>query len=152
MNIKKRKRALFNQNSKNEDFTILSLFKSCGIFLIVFAVISLISILILSFIFYSTKDPTSKIKIAALISLYFSSFVCAFMMSKKNGQMFLVGGFIFGLCIIVLTLILSLFFKSEGTMQNSIILRSIIIIPTMLGGVLGGKKKEHKRKRHKIPS
>ena len=142
-NFKKRKKL----SSTELNFALL--FKRATVFTVMFFAISFVIMLIMSCVFYNTSDPTSKISIISLCALYLSSFVCGFLLSKLNGQLYLLGSFTLGIMIFLSSLLLSLFFGNEGFFATSLAWRALAPVFCIIGG-FGGMRKEkqhHKRKR-----
>ncbi|MGM9666200.1 MAG: TIGR04086 family membrane protein [Eubacteriales bacterium] len=146
MNIKKRKR-LISQEQK-DDANLGTVMIRCALFTLIFCAVSALMILIFSWIFYSTEDPTSKITLASLCSLYSSCFICSFALSRISGQRNFLCGIVFGAMVVILTLLLSLAVK-DGTMNNPILWRALIPVVTVAAALLA--KKRERKPRHKIP-
>lgn len=146
MNIRKRKRLM--PTEKNEDANLGTVMIRCALFTLIFCAVSALMILIFSWIFYSTEDPTSKITLASLLSLYTSCFICSFVLSRINGKRNFLCGIVFGAMIVILTLLLSLAVK-DGGMKNPVLWRALIPVVTVAAALIA-KKRERKIK-HKIP-
>lgn len=146
MNIKKRKR-LISQEQK-DDANLGTVMIRCALFTLIFCAVSALMILIFSWIFYSTEDPTSKITLASLSSLYTSCFICSFVLSRINGQRNFLCGIVFGAMVVILTLLLSLAVK-DGSMKNPVLWRALIPVVTVVAALLA--KKRERKPRHKIP-
>lgn len=146
MNIKKRKRLISRENGDEANLGTVML--RCAIFTLIFCAVSALMILIFSWIFYSTEDPTSKITLAALCSLYTSCFICSFVLSRINGQRNFLCGIVFGAMVVILTLLLSLAVQ-DGGMKNPVLWRALIPIVTVASALLA--KKRERRTKHRIP-
>ena len=133
-------------NSNSLSFS--KLFLRCLLFVIAFALITSASILICSAIFYNTTNPTSKIELASLISLYFSTFLSSMILTKINGEKWLFGGIILGFLIYLITLALALLIQDEPNPKN-IAFRLLIILVSIFSAFLA-RKREKKRRMHKI--
>lgn len=129
-------------NKKSLSFCKLILRSS--IFVFAFMIVLSISTLISSFLFYNTTNPTSKIELAALISLYFSTFLCSLMLTRINGEKWLLGGLVLGVLIYMTTLVFAIFIKDDPNPKN-IILRALIIAVSVFSAFIS-RKREKKRK------
>lgn len=115
----------------------------CLIFTGVFALLSTAFILIFSGIFYNTTNPTAKIEIASLASLYLSVAICSSALTRINSQKWLFGGLILGCMIYITTLFFAIFIQDDPNTEN-IILRAIIPILSTVFAFLS-RKKDKKR-------
>ena len=146
MDIKKRKR--FLSQEKSTDINLGTVMIRCALFTLIFCAVSALMILIFSWIFYSTEDPTSNITLASLLSLYMSCFICSFVLSRINGQKNFLCGIVFGAMVVILTLLLSLSVNG-GEIKNPVLWRALIPVVTVAASLLA-KKRERKAK-HRIP-
>ena len=137
----------------SEGMPFYKLIIRCAVFLLIFALVAVISALICSAIFFKTENPTSKIQLASLISLYLSVAVCSVVLTRINGERWLFGGLILGFMIYFSTLMLAFFIKDTPS-TSSIILRALIPVISTFFAFLSRKrdKKHHKSriKRHKF--
>ncbi len=144
MNKKKRK---FKSNA---ELNFKNLFTRCILFSIIYFIVGLIFLLVLSWVFYNSDDPTSKIELVGLISLYSAGLITSFVQSKVNGQYYFLSGLILGLLILSVSLILSLIFPIDNAFSAiNLIWRGLIPVICVLGGVLGAKNRNSKRKHHR---
>ena len=141
-----------NSTTRKEAFdncslSISKLILRCLIFTVGFCVLSSILVIMMSAIFYSTENPTSRLRLGALIALYASTFITSLLLTKINGQKWLFGGLILGAMIAVLTLLLSFLVPSEAS-GHSIPYKAIIILVSLLAAFMGKRrdKSSHKRK------
>ena len=142
--IKKRKKL----HSAELDFK--KLFKRCLIFTLIFCVISVIITAIISLLFFNFKDPGARVLTASLISLYLSSFVSGFILSKVNGQKHFIGGLLLGCSTMVLTFIIACFISFDTAFSfTSIIWRLLIPVFCVLGSLLGERREKKHTHRHK---
>lgn len=137
---------MFNNRNKIKELTFPILLKRCLLFSLIFAVITVLLVLIFSAFFYNTENPTSKLQLIAIISVYLAAFISAFALSKVNGGLYFWGGLILGSIILALILILSIFIKVDN--QN-IFLQLALPIISILGAMLGQKReKRNKHRKH----
>ena len=148
MKAKKERRSFATR--KNEESTLGDVMIHCSVFTLIFCAVSAIMILIFSWIFYSTSDPTSKIPLASLCALYSSCFTCSFALSRINGDKNILCGIVFGAFVVILTLLFSLFTKEGYGMKNSVIFRALIPVVTVTASLLAKKKiRTPKHRMHK---
>ena len=129
----------------HEGLSFSKLILRCFLFSIIFCAISFLIILGISFALYSTTNPTAKATIGGLISLYSSTFITVFIMTKVNKERWLFGGLILGGIIFLITLLLSALVDGSANAQ-SIIYRAIIILISLISAFLARKKEPKKRK------
>ena len=114
---------------------------------------ALVLMMIGAFICYSSGDPNAFVDTVALVSLYMSSLVCGFAAVKKNRSSALFCGTLSGIFMMLFFVICSLFFDSDlqaaFKFPISILLRVGIIAASILGGYVGLKKGNNKRKPRK---
>lgn len=134
--------------SAKERLSFSKLILRCAVFAIVFCVFSLIVILTTSAIFYGTTNPTSKTKLGGIASLYLSTFITTFIMTKLNKEKWLFGGLILGGMIFAITLLLSVLINGEST-SNNVLLRIIVLAVSLFSSFLA-RKKEPKNKKRKF--
>ena len=134
---------------QNSELNFKDIFKRCVIFTVIFFLISIITTAIIGAIFYNTKDPTSKIAITSLLSLYLSSFISGFILSKINKQRYFLGGLILGILLFIITFVAGIIIDSKESFElGSIIWRLLIPVVCILGSMLGIKKDtKHKHNR-----
>lgn len=135
---------MFNNRNKIKELTFPILLKRCLVFSLIFAVISVLLVLILSAFFYNTENPTSKLLLIATISMYLATFLSAFFLSKLNGSLYFWGGLILGTIILALILVLSIFVKVDN--QN-IFLQLALPVISILGAMLGQKREKRTKRR-----
>ena len=130
------------RNLTPKEFNFKILLKRCFIFLCVFLALYVLSALIVSAIFYSSADPTSKINIASMLCIFISVFISGYIMAKINNQKLFLGGLILGFMIMLLDIVLCLIFNDISITDLPILLAipAICILGSMLG-----KKREHKK-------
>ena len=132
-------------HSKNKELTFPSLIKRTLLFTAIFALLSVLIILVLSVIFYGTEKSDTKIPFISIISIYASALITSFLLSKFNGHFYFWGGLILGGFALSLILISSIFIKNDS--QNLLFQLAIPLI-TILGALLG-QKRAPKRKNHR---
>lgn len=137
----------FKQSSPNEEINLFTVVKRCFLFTIIFFMFSLLLLLVLSFLFMKSKDPASWINLIGKFTLYFSAFVCSFILSKKNKQNYILSGLILGAIITGVIFTISLFYKNDA--NNSTIWLALIPVTTILGSVVAIKRRSKPRKRHR---
>ena len=142
--LKKRKKL------HNAELDFKKLLKRCLIFTLIFCIVSIIVTAIISLLFFNFKDPGAKVLVASLISLYLSSFVSGFILSKVNGQKYFAGGLLLGCMTMILTFIIACFISIEATFSfTSIIWRLLIPVFCILGSLLGVRREKKQPHRHK---
>ena len=131
------------------ELSFIDIIKSCLLFLVFFCALSLVLILITSFIFFRLEDPTAWLDIIGKFVLYFSALVSGFLLSKRNLQRYVPGGLFLGALITALIFTLSLILQNE-TANNNALWLALIPVCTVLGSVLGIKRtsKPRRHKRH----
>ena len=106
-----------------------------------------------AFICYSSGDPNSLIDIVAIVSVYLSSLACGFAAVKKNRSSALLCGSLSGVFMMLFFIICSIFFgsnaESEFKFPVSILLRVAIIAVAVLGGYMGLKRGNNKKRTRK---
>ena len=133
--------------NSRESLPLYKLVLRCAIFTIIFCFISVFTIFVTSLILYNTTNPTSKSELGGLISLYISTFITVFIMTKINKEKWLFGGLILGGLIFALTLFLSIFIDGDVA-PNNFFFRLIIFAISLISSLLG-RKKERKRRNFK---
>lgn len=136
-----------NFNSKSKDLTLIMLLKSCLLFLLVFISLCVFISVIMSLIFYQSLNPSKMVDLISLSSLFLSAFVSAFLLSKANGQKYLLGGILLGIMIFILLFIGALFTERKIFSADFLFRLSVPAI-TMIGA-LAGIKREKKSKKPK---
>lgn len=142
--MKLRNKKRFNQN---KSFDLKSLFKRCFLFSVIFLILSNIISLIISLMLYKLKDNTSFINIGSITSLFLSTLITAFAQSRVNKQYYLLGSIILGGIIFGLVTFIALILNKGNISSNTLLIKSLIPIISVLGGMLGIKN-EKKRKKH----
>ena len=136
--------------SEQNDISFLYILKKCLLFIPVFCIISLFMIFLLSFIFYRTEDSKSKIDLCGILSLYLSTAITTFILTKSSPTMGLLGGSVFGAFIFIFTYLISLFFEKSDTGVQNILLRLGVILISFIVSLMMQriKCKNKKRRRH----
>ncbi len=128
--------------------SLLGILKNSLIFFLVFVGICISLSVILSVIFYNFPNPVAYTEIIATASLFIASFVSAFLLSKKTGQKYLLGGLFLGL-IIVFVLFVGSLFTDTKILSAEFLLKLLVPALCVLGALLGIKREKRvKRKRH----
>ena len=138
----------FKFNKENEDFTFFSLFKSCLLFFAIFLVLCILCSVTFSLVFYQTINPDKMLDLASIASLYISAFLSAFLMSKKNGQKYILGGTILGI-MILFVLVIGSFFTDTKIISAEFLLKAVIPFVCILGSVLGIKREKKVKRKHR---
>lgn len=143
-----RKRKAYARESGNETDNLLSYFKKSCAYLIVFLIIASLLLIISSIILYNLSDPSKLFKVTGRAVLYFSSFLCAYMLSKRLDGKNLRYGIFLAFMIFALILILELLFMNNEGKTNWLYL--VLIFPTvMVGSFLGMHRKATRKHRHR---
>ena len=133
----------------NDNLTVNNLIKRTFIFIIPTVLLCILFTMLFSAVFFNMPDSTSKISLCATLSLYFTAFFAGFIISKINGQKYLLGGALLGFLIFAINIIFFLIF--EDNIELSYIMTKLLIpVTCILGSILGIKreKKPTKRKRY----
>ena len=105
-----------------------------------------------AFLCFLSGDPNAYVLAAALSVLYLSSFISGFAAVKKNRSSALLCGSLSGIFLMLLFMLCSFFFNSDAnaTFQFpfSVFLRAAMIAASVLGGYLGAKKGNNKKRSH----
>ena len=140
-------RKKFSFNKENGEMTFISLIKSCLLFFAVFAVLCVVFSAVFSLIFYQTLNPSKMLDISSLSSLYLASFVSAFLLSKKNGQKYLIGGAMLGI-IILFVLVIGAIFCNTKIFSVEFLLKAVVPFVCILGAFLGIKREKKNKRKH----
>lgn len=140
------KKRIYHQ--KNNELTIKDIIIRCAIFSIAFCIIGFFVALIVSYFLYHSTDPSSLTQIAGISSLFFSTFLTSFIQSKINKQFYFLSSLLLGAYIFILTLVLCLLTKKLDFSATSFIWRLLIPVFSLLGGVIGSKRKTKIKKHH----
>ena len=136
---------------KQQDFSFKDIIIRSCFFIFMFCVASIACLIILSYFFYNSNDPSKWAKIVSLCSLYFCVFTTSLIQSKVNRQRYLLCSIILGVGILILTFLYTLFFgASIDFSTTNLIWRLLIPVISILGGMLGIKKQKraiHRRKK-----
>lgn len=136
-----------HNNTVNEDASLFLIIKRCFLFTIIFFMLSFSLLLILSLVFMRTKDPNAWVNIIGKFTLYFSAFLCSFLLSRKNKQSYVLSGLILGAIVTFIIFVISLFYPNST--NNSVLWTALIPFATLLGSVLAIKRHSSPRKRRK---
>ena len=139
------KKIKHNQQS-SEEITPLATLNRCFLYCIIFFVLSFSILLILSLVFINTEGSTSYAGIIGKVTLYLSLFICAFILSKRNGKDSIFSGVLLGAMVLGVIFIISLIYP-QSTENNVIWL--ILIPTTAIVGSFLGKGRRSKRPKHK---
>ena len=141
INVHKRARHA-NQNTTELNF--LGIIKMSLIFTFIFCAISAVLLLVVSLIFFNTNDPSKYANVLGKSTLFASSLLCGFLLSKKVGKRYIPLGFTLGITISLLIFLLSVI-SNNDVASNSQLWLLLTPVVTVLGSVLGIKReKKHK--------
>ncbi len=133
---------------ENEEYSFFSLLKTCLFFFAIFSLLCIAFSCIISLIFYQTLNPNKMVDFASITSLYLSSFFSAFLLSKKTGQKYILGGALLGV-IILFVLFISALFTETKLISSEFLLKAVVPFVCILGALLGVKREKKKRKSYK---
>ena len=133
-------------SNEQGDASFLFIFKKSLIFIPLFFLIGLILSVISALIFFKSADPTSKIRIASLISLYGSAFICSLIFTKRIGERNILAAIVYSLLLFILVYIISLILNTG----NGILFKLGIIAISIAAGLITRKKATKKIKRKKL--
>lgn len=138
-----------NKSNDGTEFSFPSLLKRCLLFLLVFVSLCVLISLVMSLIFYKSVNPGKMVNIISLTALFSSAFISAFLLSKFNGQKYLLGGIMLGVMIFILLFIGALFTERK-IFSADFALRLSVPAVTMIGALIGIKReKKAKRPKHR---
>ena len=129
------------QRNVNNDITLspVTLLKSYVLFCFIFFVFAIIFSILLSLFFFRTENPTSKIRLISLVSIYFSSFICGILIARKAKEKLIVLSLVLGFILFSLLFTASLFIRNS---ENSIYFHLLIPIFTVIGALIGRKREK----------
>lgn len=139
-----KKKRINHNHDKNQK---LSLIKTILTLCLVFFIFSILFAILLSLFFYKTENPTTKIRLVAILSIYLSSFLCGIVLARINNERVFLNSLIFGTIIFLIVFILSLFVKNN---QYSIYWHIFLPIISILGSLCGKKRNKSRKRRHKV--
>ena len=131
----------------NEEIGLLAITKRCALFCLIFFIMSMLLLFILSLTFVNFADSTTYLNLIGKLTLYLSSFLCSFLLSKRIRENYIYSGILLGALITSLIFILSLMYPESTT--NSVIWLLLIPVSTLLGSLLG-KKRNIKKHKHRV--
>lgn len=136
------------QRKESKELSFFSLIKSCLAFLLVFVGICITITIIASIFFYQSLNPTKMIDLISIGSLFLSAFISAFLLSKRNGQKYILGGLLLGGMIFILLFIGALM---NGTQIFSAEFALKLAIPAVcvIGSLLGIKREKKLKRKHR---
>ena len=134
------------RSNEQVDASFLFILKKSLIFIPLFFLIGLIICVISALIFFKSADPTSKIRIASLISLYGSAFICSLIFTKRIGERNILAAIVYSLLLFILVYIISLILNTG----NGILFKLGIIGVSIAAGLITRKKATKKIKRKKL--
>ena len=137
---RKKRRISVDEGSMGFSVFITKYLLACFLFFILATFFAIL----LSLFFFKTDNPTSKIKLIALLSLYFSSFISGIIISRLIGQKHLLSGLVLGFLLFLINFTISIFVKNS---EYTIYFQLLIPILTVLGAICGKKRYKAKRKR-----
>lgn len=140
-----KKRTHISKKDGSGELSYSLFFKRAVVFLIVFLAFSALFSLIFGLIFYQGADPTSKVNIASILTLYSSVAVSAFLFSRKNGQYHFISGLMLGMLVFAIISLFSLAFGGYSEFWVNV----FIPLVASLFGILGKKRPSNKRKRRR---
>ena len=133
-------------SNEQGDASSLFILKKSLIFIPLFFIIGLILSVISALIFFKSADPTSKIKIASLIPLYGSAFICSIIFTKRMGEKNILSALVYSILVFILVYIISLILNTG----NGILFKLGIIAISIAAGLITRKKATKKIKRKKL--
>ena len=144
---KKRRKAATQSENDSVKPVIINALKGC----IIGPITGLVMILVMSAAACRTKDPASLVPYLSYAALLISAFAAGFSAVKINRHDGMLCGAITGTVYRIFIFVCSLFFSSDSSAELgfgiSLGLRSVVILASVLGALLGEEKKQKKRKR-----
>lgn len=120
---------------------------SIALFALIFTVLFFILVALFGVAFIKLPQPLKMTNIATLGSLYVSALASSFIISKKNGQKYLLLATFNSLFLSFLLLILSFF--GDGPLCLDFILRILCVLFCYIGAFLGIKREKIKKHKHR---
>jgi putative membrane protein (TIGR04086 family) len=142
MQVKHKKRT-----TEQNDISLLYILKQSLIFIPLFLLLGFVLSLITALIFFKSADPTSKIKMASIISLYGSAFICSLFFTKKLGDRNVLAGFIYSLLLFIIVYAVSLILNGGSGILIKLGIIGVSLIAGMITKKRVTKKIKHKRLR-----
>ena len=131
------------RSNEQKDTSLMYILKESLIFIPLFLLIGFVLSLITALIFFKSADPTSKIKMASIISLYGSAFICSLFFTKKLGDRTVLAGFIYSLLLFIIVYGVSLILNGG----SGILIKLGIIGVSLIAGMIT-KKRVTKKIKH----
>ena len=132
------------RSNEQKDTSLMYILKESLIFIPLFLLIGFVLSLITALIFFKSADPTSKIKMASIISHYGSAFICSLFFTKKLGDRTVLAGFIYSLLLFIIVYGVSLILNGG----SGILIKLGIIGVSLIAGMIT-KKRVTKKIKHK---
>lgn len=133
------------KSEKNDAPPILSIIKGASIGLIVYLLAFALSTFAFSVIAYAGPDPNSLVFILSMAAAALSSLIGGFVSSKLSGEGFLSCGLVFALFMITVSLLMSLFFKTDSSgisFFKHLLLKLPYVGASVAGAFIGSIKKK----------
>ena len=141
INVNKRAK---HANQDTTELNFLGVLRLGFIFTCIFCAISAVLLLIVALIFYNTNDPSQYANVLGKATLFTSSLLCSFLLSKKIGRRYIPLGFTLGIMISLLIFLVSVFLNNDGASSTHLWLFLTPVV-TVLGSVLGIKREKKQR-------
>lgn len=135
------------RSNEQKDTSLMYILKESLIFIPLFLLIGFVLSLITALIFFKSADPTSKIKMASIISLYGSAFICSLFFTKKLGDRTVLAGFIYSLLLFIIVYAVSLILNGGSGILIKLGIIGVSLIAGMITKKRVTKKIKHKRLR-----
>ena len=98
---------------------------------------------------YSREDPAALIPSVAYAIGLIAALFCGFTAARMRGKQGFLCGLLSGLALLVIFLIgLLIFMEEEGPSPSLLLFYPLLLALSVLGGMLGGRKRSGRRRRH----
>ena len=136
---------------KEKEDGVLGLFKGAFLGLGVFLVAFLVFWIGVSIIAYSCNDPNSVMSVFAFCAVYIASLIGGFSSAKINRGAGVVCGALCGVMMTFVLLLLSVLLRNSYSSGYSggaaLLLRSAVVLVSVVGGILGCYERPRRRRR-----
>ena len=146
MQLSSKKSNTFKVNKQG----IKTLLINLVIFFSIFCLVCILLSVIFSLIFYySTENPNKMVNFSSFASLFLSSMITSFIMSKKLGERYLLNSLLLS-GIILITLLFGAIFTDTRIFSLEFLLKLLVPVFCMVGAFWGKKRnKNHKKRYHR---
>lgn len=134
------------QKSQKEKGLFSLVFKKYFICIFTFILFSLLFTALIGILFFNSNDPTSKIDIASYVSLFISTSVSSFILSKSFKDRNALHGLIFGIMLAIITFLISIALNNDKDAIEILLSKGLMVLISFFMSILGKPKQKRKRK------